>query len=100
RARARHGDEAQPARASDEEGLRDPELGEDVLEVVERPADDQASRSRANSTKARLALVSARPAARTSWISRPRSSPPTRASASVPASSSDSIEVREMNVTP
>ena len=96
----REPDEALPARARDEERPLDPECLEHTGQLVERPADDHARRPRANSTNDRLARVSARPAARTSWISRCRSSPSTRASASVPASSSVSIEVLEMNVTP
>ena len=58
------------------------------------------ARPRANSTNARAARVSARPLARTRKISRSSSSPSTRASASVPAARSASIEEREMKVTP
>src|SRR5262249_11986731 len=92
--------EVVPARAGDHEWALDPGLGERVRQLVEAPADDHVSRSRATSTNARAARVSDRPAARTRWISRSRSSPATRASTSVPAARSSSIDAREMNVTP
>ena len=54
-----------PARARDEERPLEPELGEHRRQLGERPADDHASRGRANSTNACAARVSARPLART-----------------------------------
>ena len=90
-----------PARAGDEQ--RRPSharLVADGANAVEPPADDHARRDRANSTKACATRVSARPAERTSEISREGSSPSTRATATVPAARSASIAEREMNVTP
>ena len=51
-------------------------------------------------TYAGATRVSARPAERTSEISRAGSSPSTSATATVPAATSASIALREMNVTP
>ena len=93
-------DDRVPARARDEERPLDPELGEHRGQLGERPADDHGSRSRANSTNARAARVSARPLRGRGRSRASSSSPSTRASASVPAARSDSTDEREMNVTP
>jgi hypothetical protein len=100
-ARNRRG--AAPGR--DEHEPSKPELPRDLAQLGERPepeAEDrlQPNRSRANSMKASAARVDDRPAPRASEISRVASIPFTRASASVPAASSDSTARREMNVTP
>src|SRR5439155_13136489 len=90
-----------PPVARDEQRPLDVELGENRGELAEVPADDHVGRrERANSTNAWAARVSARPLARTRKISRTGSRPRTRAIAIVPAARSDSIAVREMNVTP
>ena len=88
-----------PARARDEERTGGTELRKHTFELAEAPADDH-SRARANSTNASATRVDTRPPARTREISRDGSRPRTRASASVPVSSSRSTAVREMNVTP
>ena len=89
-----------PACARDHERPLDPRLRQHRRQVVEAPADDHERRSRANAVNARAARVSARPDARTRRISRSSSSCSTRASTSVPAARSFSIDEREMNVTP
>src|SRR5204862_5828300 len=89
-----------PARARHDQRRADAEGADDLRQRVEAPADDHASRVRANSTNACATRVSARPPERTSQISRDGSSPATRAVATVPAPRSASIAEREMNVTP
>src|SRR5262249_51361571 len=90
-----------PARAREEERRTHPELVAHLRDQGERsPANDHARRARAKSTNVCATRVSARPVERTSEISRAGSSPSTRATASVPASTSASIAAREMNVSP
>ena len=92
--------EIEPAVRGDQVRVVRPELVEHIRKLVEPPADDHASRSRAKATNASVARVEARPAARTSTISRAGSRPSTLAAASLPESSSASTAEREMNVTP
>ena len=97
----RHGEvELGEALAGDQQRTSDPELGEDTGELRKAPADDHGNLPRAKSTNASATRVRVRPAPEASEISRLASRPSTRASASVPAASSDSTAVREMNVTP
>ena len=90
----------EPAVRRDQVGVVRVELVEHPRKLVEPPAHDHASRSAAKATNASAARVEARPAARTSEISRAGSRPSTPAAASRPDSSSASTAEREMNVTP
>src|SRR5512132_2417359 len=99
-ARRRVDAELVPARAGNEKRAADSELAEEAGQLMEAPADDHGTFSRANSTNASATRLGVRPVERTSEISRVGSRPFTRAAARLPLASSGSIDEREMNVTP
>ena len=100
-ARGRRKLEVVPAAGRDQKRPFYPDLRQETGNRVEPPAHDHAAtRSRANSRNASAALVGGRAFARTTYSCREGSRPATRAAARVPAASSPSTAVREMNATP